>query len=363
MAEDMKELDIRLELAKRELGRSVIRINSGARQEQEAKRGGALYFGVKDTDQLPASLFNKLRHSENYLWLTVDKMADKGRAIDTDLVNPLTYRAMTGSTSGGVINILKGINDFAIGTDGGGSVLGPAMSCQLPAMIGSGLDILVENESMSTDKRVFRGSVGIIAKELNVVTKVFEDIMEQSLDTSSEDEEKLKIIVPRQATVQTPDNFDMTEKLLPYINTLKGLNHEIVFADLSGISERQTAIERIEESFDKYPGGIILTCEGPVDVYGYGETIPETFGRAGKQLTERNGKFLLRAANMCKTTAVTIPANDIASGLLVIGNHGLKNAVNVIRIAKKLESMIKLPEVWIRYYLTNQRFNKGFNCF
>ena len=38
---------------------------------------------------------------------------------------------MTGSSSGSCINILLGINDFALGTDGGGSVLGPAMSTGL----------------------------------------------------------------------------------------------------------------------------------------------------------------------------------------------------------------------------------------
>ena len=47
---------------------------------------------------------------------TVDKMAHLGRSIDTDLINPLTYRCMTDSSSGTAINILKGINDFGIGT-------------------------------------------------------------------------------------------------------------------------------------------------------------------------------------------------------------------------------------------------------
>jgi Asp-tRNA(Asn)/Glu-tRNA(Gln) amidotransferase A subunit family amidase len=48
---------------------------------------------------------------------------------------------MTGSTSGSPINILKGLNDFAIGTDGDGSVLAPAMSCQLPSVIRAGLGL------------------------------------------------------------------------------------------------------------------------------------------------------------------------------------------------------------------------------
>lgn len=358
----VKELGIRLELAKRELGKSVIRINPLISQEQEAKIEDALYFGVKNTNQIPCALFDKLRENKNYLWLTVDKMADKGRGVDTDLVNPITYRAMTGSTSGGAVNILKGINDFAIGTDGGGSILGPAMSCQLPAMIGSGLDVFVNQESLSTDSITFRGSVGIIAKRLNIAVKVFEEFLGKTLDCDTNFKEKLKIIVPQQGSVTTPDNVDMTEKLTPYIELLKGLNCEFIYVDFTGINNRQTAIDKIEESFNKYHGDIILTNEGPIDVHGYGETIPEAFGKAGGQLTENNGKFLLRAANMCKTTAVTIPTMDIASGLLVIGNYGLKNAMNVIKIARELEAAINLPEVWTRYYLTNQRFNKGFDC-
>jgi hypothetical protein len=55
------------------------------------------------------------------VFLTIDKAAHLGRAIDPDLNNPITYREMTGSTSGSPINILRGLNDFAIGTDGGGS--------------------------------------------------------------------------------------------------------------------------------------------------------------------------------------------------------------------------------------------------
>jgi hypothetical protein len=61
-------------------------------------------FGVKNTNGIPREVFERLRRNGNYLWLTVDKMADLGRSVDTDLVNPLTYRPMTGSTSGGAVN-------------------------------------------------------------------------------------------------------------------------------------------------------------------------------------------------------------------------------------------------------------------
>lgn len=114
----MTNLSNKLELAKREVGRSVIYINPNVREESETKNQHPLYFGLKDTNQIPDNIINRLRYHPDYLWLTVDKASNRGRAIDTDLINPVTYRVMTGSTSGGPINILKGMIDFAIGTDG-----------------------------------------------------------------------------------------------------------------------------------------------------------------------------------------------------------------------------------------------------
>ena len=354
------DLDVRLELAQRELGKSIIKMNPFIQKDIREKDSDVLCFGIKNTIQVPYDIFEKLRWNKKFLWLTVDKMADKGRSMDTDLINPLTYRVMTGSTSGGAINILKGINDLAIGTDGGGSVLAPAMSCMLPSMIGSGLDLFVDKESLSTDSIKLRGSIGVIAKKLDMIIQVFEEMLGKSLRSKGIDEKELIIAVPKQGTVKTPDNKDMTEKLSPYIELLSEMNCKFIYIDFSNCHERQTALEKIKESFVKHHADIILTYEGPIDVYGYGETIPEQFGDIGKHITENNGKFLLRAANIYKTTAITIPSKDMASGLLVIADHGYENAMKAVKVAGYLEAAIKLPDVWTRYYLTNERFNKGF---
>ena len=354
------DLDVRLELAQRELGKSIIKMNPFIQKDIREKDSDVLCFGIKNTIQVPYDIFEKLRWNRKFLWLTVDKMADKGRSMDTDLINPLTYRVMTGSTSGGAINILKGINDLAIGTDGGGSVLAPAMSCMLPSMIGSGLDLFVDKESLSTDSIKLRGSIGVIAKKLDMIIQVFEEMLGKSLRSKGIDEKELIIAVPKQGTVKTPDNKDMTEKLSPYIELLSEMNCKFIYIDFSNCHERQTALEKIKESFVKHHADIILTYEGPIDVYGYGETIPEQFGDIGKHITENNGKFLLRAANIYKTTALTIPSKDMASGLLVIADHGYENAMKAVKVAGYLEAAITLPQVWTRYYLTNERFNKGF---
>jgi len=321
------KLEDRIELAKRELGRAVVRINPFLHQDAKNKAQDVLCFGVKNTNQIPEDVFNKLRFSRNYLWLTIDKMSDKGRSIDTDLVNPLTYRVMTGSTSGGPINILKGINDFALGTDGGGSVLGPAMSCQLPAIIGAGLNLLTKGESVSTDNIEIRGSIGIIAKNLSIAIKVLAELTGFDL-TPKTNEPKGKIIVavPKRGTVETPVQQDMFYRLIPYLNALDEYGYRFEEFDFSGIDKRDVAIARIKEVFDDNCADMILTYEGPVDVFGYGETIPQKFGKTGMLLTKNNGKYLLRAANICKTTAITVPTDDIASGLLIVAKYGLENA-------------------------------------
>ena len=71
---------------------------------------------------------------------TLDRKALGGRAVDAALVNPLTLRAMTGSSSGTALNVLYHINDLGLGTDGGGSVLAPAASVNLYAFISPSLD-------------------------------------------------------------------------------------------------------------------------------------------------------------------------------------------------------------------------------
>ena len=64
---------------------------------------------MKNTVDIPIYIVDKLWENSKYLFLTVDKMSHLGRSIDTDLINPLTYRCMTGSSSGTAINIIKGI--------------------------------------------------------------------------------------------------------------------------------------------------------------------------------------------------------------------------------------------------------------
>ena len=73
---------------------------------------GALLLGVKNTRAISRAFVRRLE--ENGMLLhTLDRKALGGRAVDAALVNPLTLRAMTGSSSGTALNVLYHINDQA----------------------------------------------------------------------------------------------------------------------------------------------------------------------------------------------------------------------------------------------------------
>src|SRR5699024_9710136 len=105
----------------------------------------------------------------------------------------------------------------------------------------------------------------------------------------------------------------------------------------------------VKDALENKQADIILTHEGPIDVYGYGETIPMAFGAIGQDITKNHGKYLIRAANKCQTTAITEPTKDLAAGVVIIANRGIENEKASFRLATELEYVIHHPEVWKRY--------------
>lgn len=345
-----------IKIAQQELRRSVISINPDAENESKEKAEDFVTFGIKNSSQFSHSMFQKLRCNPHYLWLTVDKMADKGRSIDTDLINPLTYRCMTGSSSGGAINILKGINDFAIGSDGGGSVLAPALACQLTAMIGAGLELYLEGQGRSTDNLSIQGSIGVLAKNLGRVQEVMNCLSGVSLSSTSN--RRLRVVIPEEGTCLLPDGVSMAEKLEPFL----GGDDRFVFirGDLEGISDRHVGLLKLSKAMES--ADLVLTYEGPVDVFGYGETIPKMFsGSTGHKITENDGKFAVKCANVCGMTGIVVPGPELAAGFVICAPHGVQGAKNALVLAQMLENQVVLPEVFTRYFFTNERYKEAFH--
>ncbi|MDV4150405.1 amidase [Clostridium sp. AL.422] len=341
-------------LAEQNLYRSVVSINNNLEIEAKEKIEDVLTFGVKNTVDIPVSIVDKLMKNSKYLFLSVDKMSHLGRSIDTDLVNPLTYRCMTGSSSGTAINIIKGINDFGIGTDGGGSVLAPAISTNLYSFIGSGVNLVTGKGSLSTDNISFSGGIGIISKNLLILKEVVEDILEEKIKSM---DEVIRIVIPKENSLKLPDGSDMREEIDKAIENLDNIRFQFIDYNFDNIYERSISIKEINNIFDNDLADIILTYEGPIDVYGYDETIQRNFkGIAEKEITSDGGKALVKAINMCKCTGITIPGEKLASGFVICGKHGREGMFKAFDLAEELDSLIEKNQIFQRYFIRRDKF-------
>lgn len=341
-------------LAEQSLYKSVVSINNNIDEEVKEKNEEVLTFGVKNTVDIPRTIVDKLRKNSEYLFLTVDKMSHLGRSIDTDLINPLTYRCMTGSSSGTAINIIKGINDFGIGTDGGGSVLAPALSTNLYSFIGSGVNLVTGKGSLSTDSIAFSGGIGIISKNLSILKEVTEDILEEKIESK---DEVIRVLIPKTNSFKLPDGVDMREEIDKVIKKLDNKRFQFIDYNFDNIYERTISIKEINSIFESNLADIILTYEGPIDVYGYDETIQRSFkGKAEKEITSNGGKALVKAINMCKCTGITIPGEKLASGFVICGKHGREGMIKAFELATELDSVIEENEIFQRYFIKREKF-------
>lgn len=356
-------------LAEQNLYKSVISINNNINKEMKEKSENLLTFGVKNTVDIPMELVDKLRKNSKYLLLTVDKMSHLGRSIDTDLINPLTYKCMTGSSSGTAINIIKGINDFGIGTDGGGSILAPALSTNLYSFIGSGVNLTTKKESLSTDSISFSGGIGIISKNLSILREVAHDLLDEKILKDivkvkeklqfNKDEKSsfIRVAIPKRNLLKLPDSTDMRQEIDKVINLIDNKGIKFIEYDFDNIYERNVGIKEINNIFANNLADVILTFEGPIDVYGYDETIQRSFkGKAEKEITSNGGKALVKAINMCKCTGITIPEEKLASGFVICGKQGEEGMVKAFTLAEELDSVIEKNEIFQRYFIRREKF-------
>ncbi|MBS4804457.1 MAG: amidase [Clostridium sp.] len=356
-------------LAEQNLYKSVISINNSLNEEMKEKSENLLTFGVKNTVDIPIELVDKLRKNSKYLLITVDKMSHLGRSIDTDLINPLTYRCMTGSSSGTAINIIKGINDFGIGTDGGGSVLAPALSTNLYSFIGSGVNLTTKKESLSTDNIAFSGGIGVISKNLSILKEVAQDLLDEKIlkdivevkeqlkFNKDENSSLIRVAIPKTNLLKLADGTDMRQEIDKVINLIDNISIIFIEYVFDNIYERNIGIKEIKNIFENNLADVILTFEGPIDVYGYDETIQRSFkGKAEKEITSNGGKALVKAINMCKCTGITIPGEKLASGFVICGKQGGEGIVKAFTLAEELDSVIEKNEIFQRYFIRREKF-------
>lgn len=278
------------------------------------------FMGVKNNDAIPRTILDRLT-KKNFILHTLDKMSLGGRAVDMNIKNPITGNPMTGSSSGTAVNVFTHINDLGVGSDGGGSVLAPAMSLNLYGFISP----LIEKDNMlkfcksSTDGIKFTPSIGFITREFKVIEQaisayfVLEDDMPKNVLINSSKVEK--------------KNSIFTEKLNIFPGTIVSEEYPDIYGPREGL------ITFVKEKLESYD--IICSYEGPVDVNGLGDSVFGNYDEDTKQAQERAAKGLIRVANMANASTLVIPSKNLGCGYVLLTSSDEKSISRLIAFAKK----------------------------
>ncbi|EIV99382.1 amidase, Asp-tRNAAsn/Glu-tRNAGln amidotransferase A subunit [Thermoanaerobacter siderophilus] len=315
--------------------------------------------GIKEKG-VPIWIKSRLTPEKGYINITVDKMAPGGRAVDPGLLNPLTGKMMTGSTSGGAFNLLNGIIDIAIGTDGGGSVLGPALATQLFAMMGKGLGLGTGESYKATDGRWFEPSIGVLGRNLKEVLKAMEDLIDMPgaflNETQSKDLSEITIGYPSYG-ITLPNGEDMCDVMKFSIEYLKRNGAKTIELKVpDNLWDRQQSLKWLHSIFNQRRKNIcdvIITREGPIDFFGVGDSVIGHLGKTGEILQKSSGKYVLRSANMAGCTALAVPSRELATGYIIVCSSGVEAAKKAVRVAACLAEYDKRPPIFTEYFENN----------
>ena len=277
--------------------------------------GYAFYTGYKQTASIPGGLPGKME-AEGFLTHTRDRMSLGGRAVDMQLVNPLTGRHMTGSSSGTALNVFYGINDLGVGTDGGGSVLAPAAALNLYGFISPLIEeeYLKQFQKVSTDGISFSPSLGVISRDWDTLKKAVQAVPELGLG-------KAEAGLPGPGT-QTADKNTLLVQTVEADGSL----------DLFG--PREPLIRYVREMVRR--GRILISREGPVDLFGLGDTVFGHFSEETGELQRRSGKGLMRVANMCGLSALTVPDQGLGRCTLLLCESSPEDIRAMFRLAEDI---------------------------
>lgn len=331
---------------------SVVSVNQAAFDEScERLEAGAFaaYMGVKNTDILRPCV--EQLQACGYLLHTIDAASDNGRAIDVERCNPLTGRHMSGSSSGTAINVFTGMNDIGVGSDGGGSVLAPAISLNLFAFMSPLLPV-VQVAKQSTDDLLFYPSAGLMTRDWASLAAALDVFGFAKSQTSRE----IHVAIPNADDLSTENGLSVVGTLR---EALAGIDnvvlHEVDFIDAA--SDRGPAIAFLQATMAQFD--VVAFVEGPIDVHSYGDSVMGSFSAATKAEQQRGGKGFLRVANMAGGTAIAVPAADIATGITLYCRSEAEAINHMLTVAEAIPS--EIPAVVQRYFHQNaQSRQQGF---
>lgn len=331
-------------LAQKDPGRAVEHVFCGALDAIEDDND-TRYLGVKNVRQIPASFVHELENA-GFVLHTLDKHSHNGRAVDYVLANPITGKPMTGSSSGTALNVFYGINDLGVGTDGGGSVLAPAMAVNCFGFISPLLacEHMKQYTKKSTDNIEFYPSLGFITRDLPTMEKAIRATLELP-----EPKEPIVIHAPQGLVDSLPEASRRT-----LVDA--GLAIEAVTMPEFG-NERQPMIEFLTKEIAACD--VFLGFDAKVDFYGLGDTVLGHFDAEIEALQNKSGKTLLRVANMVKASALTVPGPELSSGFTLFCASNPEKIADMLAVAKRLACA---PDPLLERYFRDPDayFEKGF---
>ncbi len=291
----------------------------------------AIRVGIKNVSSIPNTLMHKLEKT-GFALHTIDKKSQlAGRAVDTELINPITGHYMSGSSSGTAINVFAGINDLGIGNDGGGSVLAPAICVNILGFI-SGLieKDRAQNLKANTDGMVTGNSLGFMARERKILLKAIEDSI--GLKAS---EDYGTILSDRAYAGIDAKIIEVEDPFAPRAELTKYLKDILSACD------------------------VFIVSEGPIDLYGFGDSLFGHYDERTGKIQRDSGKGFVRVCNTAGATTLAIPTGELGCATLLISESKEEKVCRLLKAAEYFEDIH--DELIERYFLdADSYFNEGY---
>lgn len=290
-----------------------------------------ILVGIKNVSTIPNTLMHKLE-PYGFSLHTIDKKSQlAGRAVDTELINPITGHIMSGSSSGTAINVFAGINDLGIGNDGGGSVLAPAICVNILGFISKLIEQdRPQNIKTNTDNIATGNSIGFMSRSRDVLLK--------AVDIS--------------IGVKKADDYGLVYSDKKY----NCINSEVIDI-MECHTPRRKLADYLVDTLSKCD--VFMIEEGPIDVNGFGDSLFGHFDETTKKMQEAANKGYVRVCNIAGATALAIPNKKLGCCRLLMCESKKEKIAKLLKLMDYIEDVH--DELIERYFLDlNNYFNDGY---
>ena len=291
----------------------------------------AIRVGIKNVSSIPNTLMHKLEKT-GFALHTIDKKSQlAGRAVDTELINPITGHYMSGSSSGTAINVFAGINDLGIGNDGGGSVLAPAICVNILGFISPFIEKDREQKmKVNTDGMIAGNSLGFMARDRKILYKAIED-----------------------ATDLKPAKECGT---ILSDRTYPGIESKVIEVQ-DALAPRTVLTEYLKDILQQCD--VFIVNEGPIDLCGFGDSLFGHFDERTRKIQRDAGKGFVRVCNTAGATGLAIPNGEYGCATLLICESKEEKVCRLLKAAECFEEIH--DELIERYFLdADSYFNEGY---